>query len=53
MGSEDCKNLLYDQACLQVWAENVSNISLWMQTKECYKVSKKLTVIVVIVKRII
>ncbi|XP_026814068.1 heparan-alpha-glucosaminide N-acetyltransferase isoform X1 [Rhopalosiphum maidis] len=37
MASEDCKNLLFDQACLQVWADNVPNISLWMQTKECYK----------------
>jgi len=42
MASDECKNLLYDQACLQVWADNAPNISLWVQTEECYKVSKKL-----------
>lgn len=37
MTLNDCNNLLYDQACLQVWADNAPNISLWMQSKECYK----------------
>lgn len=40
MELEDCNNLLYDQACLEVWANNSSDILLWMQTKECFKVSK-------------
>lgn len=39
MASDDCENLLYDQACLQVWAYNSANVSLWMQTEECYKVN--------------
>ncbi|XP_025412388.1 heparan-alpha-glucosaminide N-acetyltransferase isoform X2 [Sipha flava] len=37
MASENCENLLFDQACLQVWAYNSTNVSLWMQTEECYK----------------
>lgn len=39
MASDECDNLLYDQACLQVSAHNSSDISLWTQTEECYKVS--------------
>ncbi|XP_050531798.1 heparan-alpha-glucosaminide N-acetyltransferase [Daktulosphaira vitifoliae] len=36
MASDDCKTLNYDQACLQIWATNTSNTSLWMQSEECY-----------------
>lgn len=37
---DDCEDLLYDQACLQVWANNSPNVSLWTQSLECYNVSK-------------
>jgi len=36
---DDCENLLYDQACLQVWATNSPDVSLWIQSEECYKVN--------------
>ncbi|VVC42500.1 Hypothetical protein CINCED_3A015091 [Cinara cedri] len=37
MALDNCEELLYDQACLQVQAFNSPNISLWTQVEECYK----------------
>ncbi|XP_050428211.1 heparan-alpha-glucosaminide N-acetyltransferase isoform X2 [Adelges cooleyi] len=36
MASDDCNNLKYDEACLQVWAQNSSDVYLWTQSEECY-----------------